>query len=401
MSGNAVFTILSKNYMGQASALRESFCQLHPGVDFYTILIDRRDPGIEQEFPDHRIIWAEELGIKDYWRHSMKFDVIEWSTNVKPFAALHFLKAYSKVLYLDPDLLFYRNVDWVFSELDSCSAVVTPHATTPVYDGHSQGDLEWMRVGTFNLGFIGLSANEETHRFLAWWGARCLSDGFLETTAGVFVDQKWVTLAVGFFPGIRVLYHRGLNMAVWNLHERRLQAGLPEPVLDTGEPVYFFHFSGFDYRQPVNISKRQTRWVAGSRPDIEPLLLDYQSRLTRHRFAELANLPYLGDFFMDGVTVTPLLRRVYAGFMDRFNDEDPYREGSDVYKFALQKGLARKAALSVKRYTAADLSGFSRVTKAFDVFLKLGFRVLGPVRYFNLMRYLGYISSVRNQKDVF
>lgn len=401
MENKAVFTILSKNYMGQASALRESFCRLHPDVDFYTILIDRRDPAVEEEFSSHRIVWAEDLGIPDYWRHSMKFDVIEWSTNVKPFAALHFLQEYGKILYLDPDLLFYRNIDWVFAELNSCAAVVTPHATTPIYDGHAQGDLEWMRVGTFNLGFIGLSACDEARRFLEWWGARCLSDGFLETPVGVFVDQKWITLAIGFFPGIRVLYHRGLNMAIWNLHERRVQVGLPEPVLDTGELVYFYHFSGFDYQQPSNISKRQTRWIAGSRPDVEPLVMDYRDRLERHRFAELAGESYKGDFFLDGVSVTPLLRRVYAIRFTEFSDPDPYQQNSDVYRYALKHRLTGRAVASAKRYTANDLSSFSGPVRVLNMLLGLAFRLLGPVRYFNLMRYLGHISSIRNQKDVF
>lgn len=397
----AVFTILSKNYMGQASALRRSFVSLHPDVKFYTLLIDRKDLSVETEFPEHSILWAEDLGIPDFWRQSMKFDVIEWSTNVKPFAARQLLKTHEKVLYLDPDLYFYRNIDWVFDELNRCSAVVTPHATTPIYDGHSQGDLEWMRVGTFNLGFIGLAAGEETDRFLDWWGERCLSDGFLETASGVFVDQKWVTLAIGFFPGIKVLYHRGLNMAVWNLHERKLRQSLPTPILDNGEELYFFHFSGFDYKHPENISKRQTRWTPGTLPAVEELMHDYRKRLDENRFADLAKQPYKGDFFLNGVSVTPLLRRIYATHYSRFKDADPYQADSDVYKYALSKRLILKDVGAAPRYTAVDLSKFSRSIKALNKLLKLAFLVLGPIRYFNFMRYLTHIASVRNQKDVF
>ncbi len=401
MNSKAVYTILSKNYLGQALALRESFLRFHSDVDFFIVLIDRKSPESEYALEDLAVIWAEELPIRDYWRHAFKFDVIEWSTNVKPFAAKNLLERYEKVLYLDPDLYFYRNIDWIFSELSYCSAVVTPHATTPIYDEHPQGDLEWMRVGTFNLGFIGLRRCEETDRLLTWWGERCLSDGYLETASGVFVDQKWITLAIGFFPGIKVLYHKGINVTTWNFHERRLSSGLPEPVLDDGTPVYFFHYSGFDYDQPGQFSKRQSRWPVGSLPEIEPLAEDYRRQLVRHDFINRIGQAYSNDFFSNRIYITPLIRRVYALLFDSFTDNDPFQEDSDIYRYGMRRGLISKSIRPGKRLFAKDIAQYGLQIRMINVALRAVLSVIGPMRYFNLMRYLAYISSIRQQTGVF
>ncbi len=401
MSTRAVYTILSQNYLGQALSLRESFLSLHCDTDFYIVLIDKKNSEHVRDIDPSYCIWAEELPIKNYLAHSFKFDVIEWSTNVKPFAAQYLLKKYEKILYLDPDLYFYHNIDWIFSTLSDHALVVTPHATTPIYDEHSQGDLEWMRVGTFNLGFFGVRRCEESEMLLTWWGDRCLSDGYSETSSGIFVDQKWLTLAVGFFPTIKILFEKGLNVATWNFHERRLSQSSPTPTLTDGSLLYFFHFSGFDYENPVGFNKRQTRWPAGSRIDFESLALNYRTMLEKYNFKERIKLPYSGDFFDDGTYITPMARKVYACLYEKFNDVNPYSIDSNFYKFSLKIGLTDKNLTQQKKLTAGDLTKFTGKIKIIDKCLFIIFKVLGPIKYFNFMRYLSHISSIRNQNGVF
>lgn len=401
MSNKAAFTIVSRNYLGQVLALKSSFESLHNDVDFYVVLVDRKpltpDPALDNKV---NILWAEELGINNYWRECFKFDVIEWSTNVKPFVAKYLLARYEKVLYLDPDLYFYRNVDWLYRELDSCAAIVTPHATAPIYDDHSQGDLEWMRVGTFNLGFVGLARTEETSRLLDWWGERCLSDGFIETQRGVFVDQKWFSLAIGFFPGIRVLYHRGLNVASWNLHERVFRDVDPPELVD-GTPVYFFHFSGFDPKRPELIHTRQKRWSTSNRHDLTRLVLGYAETLLEHGFLDFRAIQYSNDHFTDGLPISPLMRRVYALYFQEFSDKDPFAAGSDAYRYAKSYGLVRRIRAPIGRATASDLPKYKLQIRILDFAFSIVRRIVGPYRYFDLMKYLAHMSSVRSQRGVF
>jgi hypothetical protein len=397
----AAFTICSANYLGQALTLKSSFARLHQDVDFFIVVVDRKSQRTLPDLGDAKIVWAEDLGIELYWRHAFKFDVIEWSTNVKPFAAKYFLNTYEKVLYLDPDLYFYRNVDWLFEELETCDAIVTPHATTPICDEHTQGDLEWMRVGTFNLGFIGLSRGPDASKLLDWWGSRCISDGYIETQRGLFVDQKWLTLAVGFFPGIRILFHHGLNVSSWNLHERQFILGADPPELSHGISVYFFHFSGFDPLRPGLIHTRQKRWAAKNRPDIEPLLSDYSARLLGNDFDKYKTLSYTNDRFSNGELIAPLLRRIYALHFEAFSDDDPFSSTSDVYRYALRNHLLQRESKQSKRTTADDLAAHGFEVRLINILLRIVARIVGPRRYFNLMKYAAYISSIRSQYGVF
>lgn len=403
MNKKAVFTICSKNYLGQAMALRESFLSVHSDVDFFLILMDKKEENyIPETFERSEVLWAEDLPINDYWKHAMKFDIIEWSTNVKPFAAQMLLQTYEKVLYLDPDLYFYKNIEWIFEELNIHSMVVTPHATKAPNDDLPQGDLEWMRVGTFNLGFIGLKANDETRSFLSWWGTRCLSDGYADTSRGIFVDQKWVTLAVGFYPGMKILFNKGINVATWNFHERKLiRNSKDEMLFEDGSPLYFFHFSGFDYQDPDHFSKRQTRWGKGSRPDFETLAIDYKKNLEKNHFMERINTPYTNDFFENGVYITPLARRVYANLIDKFPESNPFSDKSSAYQFMSKHGLVSKKISVSKRLNAGDVEKYSKSIKIIDRILWLAFKFLGPVRYYNLMRYAAHITAFKEQRNVF
>lgn len=398
---NAAYTILSQNYLGQALALKESFLKYNTEVDFYIILIDRKTPESEKAVADLSVIWAEDLPIENYWRNAFKFDVIEWSTNVKPFAAKLLLSNYEKILYLDPDLYFYKNIDWIFSVLTDNSVVVTPHATAPVYDNHPQGDLEWMRVGTFNLGFIGMKRCPETESFLNWWGQRCLSDGYMDTARGVFVDQKWLTLAVGFYPGIKILFNKGINVATWNFHERRLISGFPEPLFEDGSSLYFFHFSGFDFDNPKGFSKRQSRWISGSRPDFEKLAENYKIALEVNNFKERINLSYANDFFSNGIYISPLARRVYSLLFDKFESSDPFSADSDAYQYLIKSKLVGRKINPEKRLYAKDVPKFEKQIRAINFVLRLTLKIVGPSRYFNLMRYAAHVSSIREQISIF
>lgn len=403
MNKKAVFTICSKNYLGQAMALRKSFLEFHSDVDFFLVLMDKKEHAyVPESFEKSEVLWAEDLPIKDYWKNALKFDIIEWSTNVKPFAAQMLLEKYEKVLYLDPDLYFYRNIEWIFQELDHHSMVVTPHATQAPNDDLPQGDLEWMRVGTFNLGFIGLKSNAETRSFLSWWGSRSLSDGYADTSRGIFVDQKWVTLAVGFYPGIKILFNKGINVATWNFHERSLASNSQgEMVFEDGSPLYFFHFSGFDYQDPDRFSKRQTRWVKGSRPDLEKFAFEYKKELENNRFMERISTPYTNDFFENGVYITPLARRVYANLIDRFPESNPFSEASSAYQFLSKNGLVNRKIGAAKRLNATDVSKYSGYIRIIDKALWMAFKILGPIRYYNLMRYAAHITSLKEQRNVF
>lgn len=398
----AAVTICAANFLGKALTLRKSFLALHPESDFYVLMVEKKNNRVIERAPDVRILWAEDLGIEGFLHYAFKFDVIELSTNVKASILRWLLSSYDKVLYLDPDICLYADLHPVFEDLASCPIAVTPHALTPVMDGRNPCDIDFLRFGAFNLGFIGVSKCAEAFAFLDWWSQRCLQYGYYEPQLGLAVDQKWIDLVPAFFPGTKILRDPGLNVAFWNLHERVLSHRDGVWWVNETVPLRFFHFSSFNPDHPHAIAHKQSRFVSGSRPDLHPLLDAYAAALRDNDHEFYSRWGYSFNCFDDGVYVSPSLRRFYAALEARFpRQQNPFCRGSAFQQFALRHGLAGKGHKASARLTAQDLGAYSAATRIISLGLRCTLRAVGPNRYFSLMKYLAHISSIRNQADVF
>jgi hypothetical protein len=397
-SSRAAFTICARNYFAQALLLHRSFQAHHPEADFHVVLVDRRDDAFAARFPQVRITWVEEIGLPNFAAHALRFDVIEFSTNVKPHCLSLLLDQYQTAMYIDPDMVVFDRLDPVHEALQDHAIVVTPASMTPVLDGHRPDDIEFLRVGVFNLGFVAVSRTDEARRFLRWWSDRCLSDGFHETQSGVFVDQKWVNLAPCYFEGCHILKDPGVNMAQWNLHERQLSMHEGRYLVNGRWPLRLFHFSSFDPHDPQAIAKRQTRIPRGARLDLAAILDTYAADLRAAGYDDLSRIEYGFDYFPSGDYVSPTLRRLYANPGYGFPlEEDPWLPDSRLMRFARSKRLVGPSIGKAKRATAGDLSKHGLQIKLIALAFKLALRVFGPNRYFLLMRYLAHASSIRNQ----
>ncbi len=398
----AALTICSVNYIGKALVLFDSYTKNHPDHDFYLLVVDRKtDLKIDRK--GLNLIWVEELMLPNFLKHAFSYDVIEFNTNVKPAALKKLLNLYKAVLYLDPDIEVYSSLNSVFESLGGASIVVTPHSNTPVLDGFKPDDLELLKFGAFNLGFVGVSQCDEGFAFLDWWSERCLEHGYYEPQLGLAVDQKWVGLAPCFFPNLKVLHDQGLNVAFWNLHERKLEKVDGSWTVNGTTALKFIHFSSFGAGVPGLVAHKQTRFIIGSRPDFSELAIEYEKKLAANASSEFSEQPYGFDFFDDGTYIAPALRRFYGALRaDAFlSENNPFSIHGPVKKFAERYGLLVKGNAKSKRHIFKDMGAYGTQIAIIRRALRVALFLLGPERYFNLMRYLAHISSLRNQVAMF
>ena len=403
MTKISALTICSFNYISKARVLIESYKTIHPEHDITLVIVDKKRESSTLQKLGINIIWAEDLPIDNFLQYAFTFDIIEFNTNVKPTAMKFLLEKYDKVIYFDPDIQVFSRIDHILEELNNASIVITPHSVTPILDGCKPDDSDLLRFGAYNLGFVGVSKCSESFSFLEWWSDRCLKLGFYEPQLGLAVDQKWIDLAPSFFPKLKILHNVGLNVAFWNLHERFLSKVNNQWFVNGNIPLVFFHFSSFNSDFVDIIAFKQTRFKQGERADFTEIANDYAVNIQKLKISEFDNQKYGFDYFNDGVYINPIVRRFYVILKnDMFEEDNPFEVNNNFRQFIKKNGLIiLKQTINHKRTTFKDLESYKNQEKFFLIGLKLILWILGPEKYFALMRYLPHISSIRNQRKLF
>ena len=299
--------------MAQARVLADSFLRHHPDGTFTVLVIDaeRRPVQREQGFDG---LSPFELGFeeREFNRMAVIYDVMELATAVKPFFLQQLLQRYdAPVAYFDPDIEVFTPLVDIAELADQHGIVLTPHSTDPLPHDYSEpGEVTLLLAGMFNLGFIAVGT--KAWAFLDWWKERVARNCRVAPERGLFVDQRWVDFVPSLYDH-HILRDRGSNVAHWNLLSRKFRRVGERYEVD-GVPLRFFHYSGFDPREPHLLSKflgDEPNILLSEEPDLARICADYAEKLLRHGFAESSAEPYGYSELPNGVPIDRLMRRVY------------------------------------------------------------------------------------------
>lgn len=310
-----VCTIIAKNYLAHARSLMQSVRELHPDTILAVLLVDEIDGYFDPAAEVFDVFVPSHLGIPRWKHFSMKYDIMELSTAVKPYFLELLFERYnaSKVIYLDPDIIVYSRLDELLGLLDIHILVLSPHITHQLTDTFHPDEREFLRVGTFNLGFCAFSRRGEWLDVLHWWKEKLYNDCINDVERGLFVDQHWMDLAPSLFSGVHIERHPGYNVAYWNFKTRELIRD-SEGYRVNGFPLIFLHFSGFSFDDPEAVSKHQDRYImADLNEHYQQCFRDYRERLRRNGYETTRSLPYAYGIFPDGVPVADMLRDCLRG----------------------------------------------------------------------------------------
>lgn len=393
---NCAFTICAKNYLAQALTLRESFLKHNPSLNFFIFLADKID-GVEDV---DGVVALDKSWIPDWVNMAFKYDVIEFNTSIKPFCfGKLFKEGYEKVIYLDPDIYVTRPLDYIYECLNNKSVVLTPHYCD--IEEHFDGAVSeetFNKVGIYNLGFCALKNDKVGQEIAKWWQNRLQYKCYSQSSEGLFVDQKWMDYIPGFFPDATcVSSHHGMNVAIWNLHERELyiddRQGYMIRRKKTGDefPLLFFHFSGFDPFETTIINRRHPQFNVTTYPSFKPIIEEYRERVYANGYDRFSKMTYGFNHYFDGSVITPLQRRMFRVYLNDHKVEfNPFEINTPFYKILKNSRLLLKASTKQNgfaSYTKEEKNkGKKLENKVVKPILKLALRVLGAERYAMLIR---------------
>ncbi len=308
-----ICTIISKNYLAQARILTQSFLKYNKGKVF-VLLVDEIENYFSPEKEEFEIITLKELKseIPNFDQFCFKYNILEINTGVKPFFLDYLFREYhlSKLVFLDPDIMITNKFEDLSNHLDRYSIILIPHILEPYTDQAIPSEIEILKAGIYNLGFMALKNTEETKRILLWWKQRLYDYCIVNVEDGLFVDQKWANLIPCFSDQVLILRDKTYNIAYWNLHYcSDIQIIKDEYYLE-GKKINFFHFSGFD-PEDTKLSKHQNRFSLSNMGSIETIFDHYRQKLIINDYENISKWPYFYGKFSNGEIISNETRKQY------------------------------------------------------------------------------------------
>lgn len=330
-----VFTCAAVNYLPKVRILCRSIRQHHPEAVIHLALADQPPEWLDiAAEPFDSLLPLGRLGIPNAHAWSFTHSIVELSTAIKPYALRHLLGLpdCGAVLYFDPDMVLFSRVDDILGMLGTSNLVLTPHLTHPEQSlaGILDNEVSCLRHGIFNLGFIAVANTGEGRRFADWWAERLYRFCRADVENGLFTDQKWVDFAPVFFDDVAIMKSSRHNVATWNLATRRVTGNFHDGFEVDGEPLGFYHFTGFDSGAHRIMAEK----YATASPAVQELIAWYEKQVAIAESDPISRWPWAYGRFSDGTPVEPCHRWLYREHSDlqrAFPDPYDAEAGATTY----------------------------------------------------------------------
>ena len=278
-----VFTSAAANYLPKVRVLFDSLTEHHPEWRQHLLLVeDWSGPQCAALNLNAEVVQPRDLDIPNWRQWSFCHDLVELCTAVKPYMLCKLLvrEDCDAVLYFDPDIKLFSRLDDLLGEFSTSSVLLTPHQVHPEssIEAIISQEISSLKHGIYNLGFLGVKADNEGTRFADWWRQRLYHFCRDDIPNGLFTDQRWIDFVPAFFERAGILRSARFNVAAWNMTTRAVSWDTDGSVLVNGEPLGFYHFTGLDSGH----HDLQTLKFAGESTVVSHLLERYQAEVSHY-----------------------------------------------------------------------------------------------------------------------
>jgi len=234
------------NYLSRAVLTIGSLQQFDPRTPIYVMALSELCEAILRDLalPNVEIIslstlehaYPELVPIKSARR------LIEYYFTLSPFLP-HYLFSKTdadRITYIDGDLYFFTSPVPIRESLGEASVAITPHRFSFAFRNHVQ-------YGLFNVAWITYRRCEEGLKCLNAYKADCTAWCYDRVENGKFADQKYLDAWPDRYPSLKIIEHKGFNLANWNIHNYMIRLKNDVVMIDD-DPLVFFHFASTQIR---------------------------------------------------------------------------------------------------------------------------------------------------------
>ncbi len=358
-----IYTSAACNYIPKVRMLFNSLRQHHPEAVLHLLLADGPtdllDPSRE---PFDELTTLADLQVPHWKGWAFCHNIVELATAMKPLFLQTLLARpdCGKVLYLDPDMVVFSRLDDIIASLDQANIALTPHQVSPeqTISAIVDNEISSLKHGVYNLGFVGVANTDEGRRFAAWWAHRVYHFCRSEIPNGLFTDQRWVDLVPAFFTGVAIQRSSRHNVATWNITTREMTRNADGQYLMDGEPLGFYHFTGFDSGAHKIMAVKN----AGDNATVQELVQWYEDSTRELAQDPLSRVPWAFGCYSNGEAVHKVHRFLYRQRVDlqrTFPDPFDASSGNCLYGWMMRQGPQEYPALfdpETQAATQAEMS---------------------------------------------
>jgi len=174
-------------------------------------------------------------------------NMIEYYFTLTPFLP-HYLFAttdFERITYIDADLYFYSSPKPVMNSLRDAPVAITPHRFSFDFRNH-------IIYGRFNVAWITFRRCEEGLTCLENYKKDCTDWCYDRLEGNRFGDQKYLDAWPERYPSLKIIEHKGVNLAAWNADNYKLWRRGTQLMVDN-DPLVFFHFSAVSMKPDGNL----------------------------------------------------------------------------------------------------------------------------------------------------
>ena len=245
-------TITTVSHLYKVYALAESIANQQRDFTLHVLVIDDNRPF---EFKQCRFYSLADISGQYHAaeiieKYNNNKDRLRWS--LKPVMMKYLLSGVEtdRLIYLDNDLFFFSDYEFLFELLLDHSFLLTPH----YYKNDPNKNQNWLeanfRIGLYNAGFVG--ANKAAIKTLQWWADCCLYRCEKNSFRGMFDDQKYLDIIPIIEDTACIVRHKGCNVAGWNTELCRREIVDHRVLIDGKYDIVFIHFNENTIREIVD-----------------------------------------------------------------------------------------------------------------------------------------------------
>jgi hypothetical protein len=324
-------SIACTNHVAKSIVMAESIKQHMPYARLILCLVEETKNYLPNEISIFdEVLLAKDLGIANFYRFIFKSNIYEAACSLKGYLLKFLLEKYpleKSFVYIDSDTKLYSSLEEIEDVLAKKNIILTPHHLEPytLLQDIIKIEKHQLRVGIFNMGFLAIRRSDEAIRFLDWWNFRLEEFCYIDFGEGLFLDQKWMDLAPGYFD-VYILRHPGYNVGNWNIANRKIYFKNSTFYINK-EKLRFFHFSGLNDW----LNKYILEYFPNKAEAIYHLRDSYIWELDSKGEKELQKIPWSYDYFYNGEKILEQSRKKFRQSKEYFLIDNPFLKNNQAF----------------------------------------------------------------------